>query len=234
MSIELPYCSCGAQKYARKLDELRSTVRRGRHVVDALTVGLKELSQCFRLCDMRNGDDGDPMRTTTPPIIAGDGSMSAVSASVSNIGGAAAMPPAILTTFSQPSSAMPKPRVFLSYARGEVATRFARWCKSKLEEDGWEVWFDESSIASGADWMMEIGSAIESSSVCLHPSVYGQYSYRSCRCCRSSSERYTSSFPSLPTTTTMHTRMHSAFASITRLPPFPHASHCAAGDGVRD
>ena len=34
-------------------------------------------------------------------------------------------------------------RVFLSYARGRQSTPFARWCKARLEAEGWTVWFDE-------------------------------------------------------------------------------------------
>ena len=44
-------------------------------------------------------------------------------------------------------------RAFLSYARGAVTTPFSRWLKAEVEASGYDVWMDESGIASGADWM---------------------------------------------------------------------------------
>ena len=48
-------------------------------------------------------------------------------------------------------------KLFLSYARGDESTPFARRLKAFLEEYGFEVWMDEESIAGGADFMSAIG-----------------------------------------------------------------------------
>jgi len=51
-------------------------------------------------------------------------------------------------------------KLFLSYARGDESTPFARRLKAYLEEHGFDVWMDEEGIAGGANFMSAIGSAI--------------------------------------------------------------------------
>ena len=48
-------------------------------------------------------------------------------------------------------------KIFLSYARGDESTPFARRLKAFMEEHGFEVWMDEEGIAGGADFMGAIG-----------------------------------------------------------------------------
>ena len=48
-------------------------------------------------------------------------------------------------------------KLFLSYARGDESTPFARRLKAFLEEHGFEVWMDEEGIQGGADFMSAIG-----------------------------------------------------------------------------
>ena len=48
-------------------------------------------------------------------------------------------------------------KLFLSYARGDESTAFARKLKDFLEEHGFEVWMDEEGIQGGADFMSAIG-----------------------------------------------------------------------------
>jgi len=54
-------------------------------------------------------------------------------------------------------------QIFLSYARGDKSTPFARWIKVQLEGVGYKVWMDEEGIQGGADFMHAIGEAIENS-----------------------------------------------------------------------
>ena len=51
-------------------------------------------------------------------------------------------------------------KLFLSYARGEESTPFARNLKAFLEEHGFEVWMDEEGIAGGVNFMSAIGKPI--------------------------------------------------------------------------
>ena len=79
-------------------------------------------------------------------------------------------PPGPLGVHSGPASTTsPISKCFLSYARGEQSTLFARWLKQQLEHAGHFVWMDESSIQTGVDWMAAIGEAIEASDtiVCI-------------------------------------------------------------------
>ena len=48
-------------------------------------------------------------------------------------------------------------KLFLSYARGDESTPFARKLKTFLEEHDFEVWMDEEGIAGGVDFMSAIG-----------------------------------------------------------------------------
>ena len=48
-------------------------------------------------------------------------------------------------------------KLFMSYARGDESTPFARRLKTFLEEHGFEVWMDEEGIAGGVDFMSAIG-----------------------------------------------------------------------------
>ena len=48
-------------------------------------------------------------------------------------------------------------KLFLSYARGDESTPFARRLKAYLEEHGFDVWMDEEGIAGGVDFMSAIG-----------------------------------------------------------------------------
>ena len=50
-------------------------------------------------------------------------------------------------------------KLFLSYARGDESTPFARRLKAFLEEHGFEVWMDEEGIAGGVDFMSAIGKS---------------------------------------------------------------------------
>ena len=50
-------------------------------------------------------------------------------------------------------------KLFLSYARGDESTPFARRLKAYLEEHGFDVWMDEEGIAGGVDFMGAIGKS---------------------------------------------------------------------------
>ena len=50
-------------------------------------------------------------------------------------------------------------KLFLSYARGDESTPFARRLKAYLEEHGFDVWMDEEGIAGGVDFMSAIGKS---------------------------------------------------------------------------
>jgi len=50
-------------------------------------------------------------------------------------------------------------RVFISYAREDLAV--AKTLYRKLKERGHDPWMDEHSLRKGADWQLEIKSAIE-------------------------------------------------------------------------
>ena len=50
-------------------------------------------------------------------------------------------------------------KLFLSYARGDESTPFARCLKAFLEEYGFAVWMDEEGIAGGVDFMSAIGKS---------------------------------------------------------------------------
>eukprot|EP00937_MAST-01D_sp_MAST-1D-sp2_P002405 g2405.t1 len=52
-----------------------------------------------------------------------------------------------------------RPKLFLSYGRGE-ASDFARWLKTRLEQSGFDVWFDENDISASSNWQREIGEAL--------------------------------------------------------------------------
>ena len=64
-------------------------------------------------------------------------------------------------------------KLFLSYARGDESTPFARKLKAFLEEHGFEVWMDEEGIAGGVDFMSAIGKSS------LLPSRFAPRAYRS-------------------------------------------------------
>jgi len=51
-------------------------------------------------------------------------------------------------------------KLFLSYARGDESTPFARRLKAYLEEHGFDVWMDEEGIAGDANFMSASASAI--------------------------------------------------------------------------
>ena len=51
-------------------------------------------------------------------------------------------------------------KLFLSYARGDESTPFARRLKAYLEEHGFDVWMDEEDIAGGVDFMSAIGEPL--------------------------------------------------------------------------
>jgi hypothetical protein len=48
-------------------------------------------------------------------------------------------------------------KLFMSYARGDESTPFARRLKAFLEGCGFDVWMDEEGIAGGVDFLSAIG-----------------------------------------------------------------------------
>ena len=65
--------------------------------------------------------------------------------------------PAAAAAASRPAAQGNNNKLFLSYARGDESTPFARRLKAFLEGNGFKVWMDEEGIAGGVDFMGAIG-----------------------------------------------------------------------------